>query len=709
MSISDDETPAPAAKIAEPRKKPTQHKGRAIVTYGRSLIALVIARSLHEKGIEVIGCDDVGMTVLSFSKHVVGNFVHASFEKNEKQALIDLEKAVRKYAPDDDRPYILIPSFRDARLLARHRDRFEPLITIAAPDEASIDLIDPKDQFARFTEKYNLAAPRTQIIAGNEHDGFDPDSISYPVIIKPTDGVGGRGVKKISSPDEMRNYLGEARKSRPLLIQEPVEGQDYCVSVIAEQGELAGIVVYRNERQFPVKSGAGAVRETVDAAPFLETTRDLLKKTGWNGVCEIDFRWNGQPDTPPKLIEVNPRYWAGLFHSTASGVDFPWLAYQLAAGKSIISDEPRQAEIGFKSKTPGAWVLSIVEDIAESDEHFRQSGNAWREMKAHASKGEVIRAAKSLLESAAQGASSHSMLSPLQKELAKHKGLPSEFSVDDDPAVGLGILFALSSLVRHGELPPELKFEADPEADARKEPPAPVKPDGKRPVIGITKPDNGDWLSYQAMKLSVWLAGGKPVRITSMAPRDPHSIDGLLFGGGSDVYPKRYQGSIRQEHRYDLARDEMEASWAEAALKHDIPVLGICRGMQMLNVLQGGTLYPDLREFDNSDYPEDFFHRIFYRKPIRLITDSWLWEHCKASEIRVNSIHTQAIKELGEGFEVAAVEPNGIIQSIEHKTAEFMVGIQFHPEFLIYRKDARAIFRAFVEHARFCRDREAEA
>lgn len=707
MSMSNDLLDFSSADVSErdnARSDNQLPKGRAIVTYGRSLIALVIARSLHEQGVEVIGCDDVGMTVLSFSKHVSDNFVHASLENDEEQALTDLEEAVRKYAPEDGRPYVLIPSFRDAKILAKHRDRFEPLVTIAAPDEASINLVNPKDQFAKFAQENGLAAPETQIVQPNGRSEFDFSTVNFPVIAKPSDGVGGRGVEKIDSADELKAYLEKAEKNDPILLQEPIDGEDYCVSVIAQKGELVGIVTYRNERQFPIESGAGAVRETVDHAPFLETTKALLKATKWNGVCEIDYRWDGDPDSEPKLIEVNPRYWAGLFHSTASGVDFPWLAYQLAVGKKLSDGGEQTADIGFKSKTPAAWLLSIVEDVASSDENLHQSARAWRAMKAHVSKGNILSATRRFLKSAGHGLTAPAMLSSLQDELKKHSDLPSEFTDDDDPAVGLGILFALSSLARHGELPPELKFDVDPKEDNEDPPEQSTTDENTRPVIGITKPDNGDWFAYQAMKFAVWLAGGKPVKITSKAPRDPHSIDGLIFGGGSDVYPERYHGEVLKGRRYNLARDEMEASWADVALKQDIPVLGVCRGMQMLNVLQGGTLYPDLHSFENADYPMAFLKRIFYRKPIEITEGSWLACHAGKSKIAVNSIHTQAVKDLGTGFEISAREPNGIIQSIEHKTARFMVGVQFHPELMVYRKDIRNIFRAFIDCAKACRD-----
>jgi gamma-glutamyl-gamma-aminobutyrate hydrolase PuuD/predicted ATP-grasp superfamily ATP-dependent carboligase len=701
-----DSGSAPEEERAEAAAEPA-HPGRAIVTYGRSLISLVIARSLTERGVEVIGCDDVGMTVLSFSKHVDETFLHPSLEDDEESALAVFEEKVRKYAPDDGRPYVLIPGFRDARIFAKHRDRFEPLIRVAAPDAESINAVDPKDQFARFLEEHGLPGPATRILPpGTERRA--PEDAVYPLIAKPCDGVGGRGVAKVDDAAELGAYLGEADDGDTILLQELIEGQDYCISFVAVRGETIGVVAYRNLTQFPRDAGAGAVRETVDATPFMEATRKLARVTKWNGVAEIDFRWNGDPDVSPKMIEVNPRYWAGLFHSTASGVDFPWIAYSIAADLPVVHPDEDAVKVGFRSRTPVAWLLSAAEEVAASNVHLQKAAEAWAEARDRVSQGRILGALRKVMQSSAVSVRGAEVMQALRDEMKKHDGLPSELNSDKDPAVALGVLFALSSLMRHGRLPPELIFDPPEKAEAKAAPAREESADDaarirdvvkRRPVIGITKPANGDWLSYQAMRFAVWLAGGKAVSLTSKAPRDPQSIDGLLFGGGADVYPESYQGETKTGYKYDLARDEMEASWADAALKHDIPIMGVCRGMQMLNVLEGGTLSPDLSAYDKT-YPGTFMQRIFYRKPIEITPDSWLAKATGEHRLMVNSVHTQAVKELGDDLTITAREPNGLIQAIEHQQSRFMIGVQFHPEFLIYRRFARRIFEAFVAAAR---------
>jgi gamma-glutamyl-gamma-aminobutyrate hydrolase PuuD len=288
-------------------------------------------------------------------------------------------------------------------------------------------------------------------------------------------------------------------------------------------------------------------------------------------------------------------------------------------------------------------------------------------------------------------------LSELRDTMRDLKDAPSELSSAKDPLVGLGALFVISSLIRHGKLPPEVTYEAEDTSEPDAEPDAP--PQRKRPVIGITRPERGDTLAVWAMKFAVWLAGGEPLEITARAPRDPQSIDGLIFGGGSDVYPKRYQGEPKPGYRYDLARGDMEASWALAARRHELPVLGVCRGAQMLNVLAGGTLHKDLSRF-KTGRPKNLIRRFFHRLPVRLRYKTKLSEITKCgAHMRVNAIHEQAIDRLGAGLTVSAREPNGVIQGIEDPGRSFWLGVQFHPEFLIYRAPFRRIFRALVDTA----------
>jgi putative glutamine amidotransferase len=128
-------------------------------------------------------------------------------------------------------------------------------------------------------------------------------------------------------------------------------------------------------------------------------------------------------------------------------------------------------------------------------------------------------------------------------------------------------------------------------------------------------------------------------------------------------------------------------------------VLGVCRGAQMLNVLAGGTLHMDLSEFRTNRH-ENIVIRFFERYPIRIRYKSKLAALTRCPKrMKVNAIHSQAIDRLGAGLTVSAREPNGVIQAIEDPSKPFWLGVQFHPELLVYRAPFRRLFRALVEAA----------
>ncbi len=669
-------------------------RGRVILTYGRSLMALVIARSLAERGIEVFGCDDVGLTVLSFSKHVEENFTVAPWESDPDHFLTDLEEAVREYAPRDGRPYVLMPVFREIDLIARNRQRFEPTIKLAAPAHQSIDMVSPKHKLAELAERVGLEVPHTWRPTDFDALRELAPTLSYPLIVKPVDGAGGRGISRVETAQELEDDTIALGFETPPLIQECVDGEDYCVCVLARDGAIKAMMAYVNISTFPREAGAGAVRETVDAAPFRETAEKLIVATNWNGLAQIDFRWTGKEADAPKLIEVNARYWAGIFHSVESGVDFPWLLYRQTIGKAD-APEP-EGEIGSTTKTSGTWLLATIEDVAASDPHFIAAAEAWSEAKANIKSGDVLAAIEYSGKAIGRSLSLKGAADELRSALRGLKGAPSELSAAKDPLVGLGALFVLSSLVRHGRLPPEVTYKPEEQSA----PPAP-QPPRRRPIIGVTKPESGDTLAWWAMKFAVWMAGGAPVKVTARAPHDPQSVDGLIFGGGSDVYPEHYQGEPKPGYRYDLARGDMEASWAIAARRHDLPVLGVCRGAQMLNVLAGGTLHMDLTEFGERGKAWNILKRTFERFTVRIKPSSKLasFTQCSA-RMRVNAIHSQAIDRVGAGLVVSAREPSGVIQGIEDPRRRFWMGVQFHPEFLIYRAPFRRLFKTLVDAAR---------
>jgi predicted ATP-grasp superfamily ATP-dependent carboligase len=429
--------------------------GRVIVTYGRSLMALTIAQSLGSRGVEVIGCDDVGLTVLSFSRYANKHFVHASAAKEPDRFIDDLEAAIIRHKPADGRPYVLMPCFQETRLIARHAERLSRQIKIAAPAIEAIRAVDPKDCLMRTAKSLALRIPATWT---SEELALDPSAVphTFPVIAKPPRGVGGRGVRRLDSADDLAVALAEWReKGQAMLVQDFASGEDYCLTALFDGGVLKASAAYHNLSQFPHGSGAGVLRETVEDTPFLDTAQALFGALKWTGVAEIDFRWDGL--TAPYLIEVNPRFWAGLFHTVESGVDFPWMLYELTVSGEVATQSI--PKLGQRTKVGGLYVLSAIQAVAESDEGFASAKAAWAAAGQKFQSGRLLAAARDLARTVTEGLNMAQAAGRLRAALRSAKNAPNELFRSDDPLVSLGALFIVASLLRHGRLPPEIKYD----------------------------------------------------------------------------------------------------------------------------------------------------------------------------------------------------------------------------------------------------------
>lgn len=221
-----------------------------------------------------------------------------------------------------------------------------------------------------------------------------------------------------------------------------------------------------------------------------------------------------------------------------------------------------------------------------------------------------------------------------------------------------------------------------------------------RPVIGVTQPSVGDALSFLAIALGVWLAGGRPIRLHASG-WEHAQIDGLVLGGGSDVFPGRFQTRPKAGYAYDHPREQMELALLERALAENLPILGICRGAQLMNVAAGGSLHMDVaRRFHPTPYPTHWLRQLHFRKLVTLTPGARLHAILGRERLWVNSIHSQAVDRVGVGLTICAREANGVPQAIERSDRDFCIGVQFHPELLLHRRAFRRLFRGLVEAAR---------
>jgi putative glutamine amidotransferase len=249
---------------------------------------------------------------------------------------------------------------------------------------------------------------------------------------------------------------------------------------------------------------------------------------------------------------------------------------------------------------------------------------------------------------------------------------------------------------------------------------------GSKPIIGITPSpmedtqDHGTFLRYAAASTyteAVEAAGGVPIVIPPQVGNVEQIlsvIDGLLLSGGGDVDPARYGDEQLHPTTYGIypLRDELEIQLVREAVNRDIPMLCICRGMQVLNVALGGTLIQDIadlcpvsiqhRQHDDGIPKEDAGHSV------TVVPGSLLEDTYGAERIEVNSFHHQALRDLAPSLEVTGVSPDRIVESVSHRGTGWILGVQWHPE-MMFQAHAEHLkpFMALVTKARERRDSQA--
>ena len=225
-------------------------------------------------------------------------------------------------------------------------------------------------------------------------------------------------------------------------------------------------------------------------------------------------------------------------------------------------------------------------------------------------------------------------------------------------------------------------------------------------VIGITT-----CRKLEDYRQSILHVGGEPriLEVSMGVERALAGIDGLLLTGGDDVAPSRYgeaaHGSVVEA---EPGRDEFEIGLIAAARATKLPMLAICRGIQVLNVACGGTLVQDIP----SQVAGALMHSLPSppNQPYSLAHEIWIEKDSMLSKLmrerladvdtcEVNSRHHQAVKAVAPGFTVSATAPDGVIEAIEDPASRFCLGVQWHPENFFRTGEFRSLFEGFLEAA----------
>ncbi|MFH1924721.1 MAG: ATP-grasp domain-containing protein, partial [Planctomycetota bacterium] len=424
------------------------------VTYGRSWHALAVTRSLGRQGIEVFCGEEARFAPCFFSRYCKGSFQYPSISEDPEGFVEFMVEKVKELKPEGDEPYVLMPVHKETWLVAEHRERFEPHIAVPLTSLKNMSRTHDKGQLATLAEKMGITIPRTRQFASADDLYRAIPEIELPVFLKVREGAGGVGLKKCNTPEELTGTFKEFVEGYDLkpeeypLVQEFVEGDDYCVTALFDQGTPVASMTYHNVRAFPRGTGAGALRETVRLPEAEQAAERLLTELGWHGMAELDFRVAA--DGTAYLIELNPRFFGGLSQAIAANVDYPHLLFRIASGEKI--EAAPEVDYSTRTEAPLVGLLATLDEIARDDRLLDRFRKVRDELGALGQSNVEDVRLKPLLGALKEATDTKDLKAYFTEMFEKHRDTIDDVLQSDDPRPALGVLFPIALMLKHGKL-----------------------------------------------------------------------------------------------------------------------------------------------------------------------------------------------------------------------------------------------------------------
>jgi len=430
----------------------SKRKKRCIVTYASSWASLAAARSLGEEGVEVIISDTCMMAPGCFSKYVKRCFVYKEPDNHQQEYLEKLVAEAKKYGGEDV-DLVIMPMHTDCFIVAAHQELFDGIAKLALPTFEQIKLAGNKALLAKFCEEHNILIPKTWQPATLEEFESGIDDFNFPAFIKLRESNASLGLKKVKNAEEAREFFKFSIKDNKLseeeypIVQEAVEGEDFCSTFIFSHGKKRASMTYHNILDYPRKSGMGVLRENVSAEPLESIGANLLHLLDWHGVAEVDFRWDGK--NTPYLIEINPRFWGGLGQSIAAGWNYPYMLYQLAVNGDIPEAKLKANDI--KTFNPCLSFLLMVQEFHEAKHPIDEIEAAFHTLKLKFKKHHV-HALEKFVKQLGKAVNPIDRFKAVEKVIHEKHGSVNEMFNWKDPLPVLGLLYPIAFFLKHGRI-----------------------------------------------------------------------------------------------------------------------------------------------------------------------------------------------------------------------------------------------------------------
>lgn len=301
-----------------------------LVPDGESNYAISVVRCLAEvNNINTIVLSKNWKSGTRFSRYT-SKFIYDWGGNTKEERLNKIIHYIKETNPD-----ILLPvDIECIRLIAENKEKVANLTAIAPiPEVGSFDIADDKWRLSVWLKENNIPHPETVLFTPAMDLDEVTSLITFPIIIKPRRGSGGKGIYIIKTPEELQSWHSDFNHSEDLIIQSYINGYDIDCSIVCSEGKVLTHTVQKSlkyETDYPWPYGI----EFLENEEIFNIAQEVAKKFHWEGVVHIDLRYD-EVEQRAKLIEMNPRFWASVTASLFAGVNFPYLSVLSGLGKEI--------------------------------------------------------------------------------------------------------------------------------------------------------------------------------------------------------------------------------------------------------------------------------------------------------------------------------------------------------------------------------------
>jgi predicted ATP-grasp superfamily ATP-dependent carboligase len=329
---------------------------KIFVLDGRSLASLAIVRSLGKKGFEIQCGEEFGLNLTRFSKYVKKSWIYPSPDSNPDAFIEEIKKITLREKFD-----MIIPVRDDTTLLiAKYAQDLSHITNLYIAEYDAIKLLQDKAETIKIAHQCGVPHPRTWFPEETDLQEILAH-LRTPFLIRARISSGSRGIAFVrEGQDFLEQYESVKRDFGEPMIQEYVQKKSYCTACVLldQNSDEVASFAYERVKEYPLSGGPTVVGISCKNDEVIRYAISLLKRIGWRGVAEVEFIIDQQGI--PKLLEVNPRFWMPLNLAIQSGVDFPYLLYQLAMKNPVRKPETYTIPMKYRWVIPNEilWALS---------------------------------------------------------------------------------------------------------------------------------------------------------------------------------------------------------------------------------------------------------------------------------------------------------------------------------------------------------------